>query len=309
MTLHLRLPENASSGRKTPRATRKPHSPKGKHMAKTDLTTNPADPSQLPAYLAGMAPVSNTDNFDASDVVLPRVKLLQGLSSEIDTFDEAKAGQFWHTGLDVSLGTEVRFIVADRRKKYLLMAPIADGQGILARSDDFITWDRTGSWNIKLKHVKEPVKWEIKDLDVAASGLAEWGTSNPSDEDSPPAATIFYDYLVLLPDYMEYGPAILSLARSQIRKAKKGLNDKIKLHADMGRPMQSCMFTMSVVEDSADGQDFKNYLFKSAGFVQEEALFKHALEYRGALANIKIQDEGRTESDDVAPKDSGEGNY
>lgn len=271
-------------------------------------TTNPKDDSQLPTYLQRYGQVQDDDNFDSSDVVLPRIKLLQGISGEIETFDDAKAGRFWHTGLDISLGDNFRFVVADRRKKYLLSAPIEDGQGVLARADDAKTWDRLGSWNVKIKGVKQPVTWEITDLDVAKSGLAGWGTYNPDDEDSPPAATLFYDYLVLLPDYPDLGPAVLSLARSQIKTAKKGLNDKIQLHKTNGRPMQAVMFKAASKDDSADGQSFKNFVFSGAGFVQDEALFKQALELRGALADIKIQDEGDTGADPKA-KDDGEGDF
>lgn len=276
---------------------------KGTAVAKPE-----ADKDQLPAYLQGYQGGISEDNFDSSDVVLPRVKLLQGISGEIETFDEARTGHFWHTGLDISLGESFRFVVADRRKKYLLSAPIEDGQGVLARADDAKTWDRLGKWNVKIKGVKNPVTWEITDLDLVKSGLTGWGTYNPDDEDSPPAATLFYDYLVFLPDYPELGPAVLSLARSQIKTAKKGLNDKIKLHATNGRPMQAIMFEATSKTDTSDGQDFKNYVFRQTGFVQDEALFNLAREHVGALANIKVQDEEVSESN-RAPADDGEGDY
>lgn len=256
-----------------------------------DLVVGSSISDQLPAYLAGLKPNMGSDNFDSSDVVVPRIKLLQGISPEVEAFDEAKAGVFWHSGMDVPLGSSIRFIIADRRKKYLLSAPIEDGQGVLARADDAMTWDRLGSWSVKLKGVKNPVTWEIKDRDVHASGLTKWGTYNPADEDSPPAATLFYDYLVFLPDHMDLGPAVISLARSSIRSAKKGLNDKIQLHRQNGRPMQSLVFFTESFEDSSEGQSFKNWRFKSAGFVMDEAMFKLVSEYAGALSMVKIAEE------------------
>lgn len=279
-------------------------------MAKTEVAVKPEekDDSQLPAYLQNTQ-VDNKDNFDQSDVVIPRIKLLQGLSAEVEQYDEAKTGEFWHTGLDISLGKSFKFIVGDRRKKYLLQAPIQDGQGILARSDDAKTWDKLGKWQVKIKGQKNPVTWEITDLDVEASGLTKWGTTIPDDEDSPPAATLFYDYLVELPDYPELGPAVVSLARSQIKKAKKGLNDKISMHANNGRPMQALLFEANSIDESSDGQDYKNWMFKSAGFVQDKAVFDRMVEYRGALANIKIKDEGAHESDEAAPQDDGKGDF
>lgn len=277
-------------------------------MAKNEVATIEEN-GDLPAYLQQRGKVVNEDNFDSSDVLIPRVKLLQGLSSEVETYDEAKSGNFWHTGLDISLGEKFRFVVADRRKKYLLSVPIEDGQGVLARADDAKTWDRIGSWQVKIKGVKQPVTWEITDPDLAKSGLANWGTYNPADEDSPPAATLFYDYLILLPDYPDLGPAVLSLARSQIKTARKGLNDKIQLHGTNGRPMQALVFEASSRVDSSDGQEFKNFVFRSAGFNHDETLFEQALELRGALANLKIKDEADTGDAERSPADDGEGNF
>lgn len=278
-------------------------------MAKTDVALASAGNNEnLPAFLSGYNDTS-TDNFDTTDVVIPRIKLLQGSSEEVEQYDHAKTGHFWHTGLDMDLGEEIKFVVADRRKKYLLVAPIQDGQGILARSDDARTWDRTGSWNVKIKGLKQPVTWEITDRDVLKSGLTNWGSSIPDDEDSPPAATLFYDYLVFLPDFPEIGPAVVSLARSQIKKAKKGLNDKIQLHKTNGRPMQALMFSAKSVDEVADGQSFKNWSFTGAGFVQDEEFFKTALEFSGALANVKVQDEVMSEQSEGKAVDDGEGSF
>lgn len=264
--------------------------------------------ADLPDYLKNYAmPNDGSDNFDSDDILLPKIKLLQGISGEVETFDEAKAGHFWHTGLDVSLGPSFRFVVADRRKKYLLSAPIEDGQGVLARADDFKTWDRTGEWQVKIKGVKKPVTWKIEDTDVVKSGLADWGTYNPEDEDSPPAATMFYDYLVFLPDHLDFGPAILSLARTQIKHAKRGLNDKIQLHKNNGRPMQALIFEAKSIDDQADGQSFKNLQFISGGFNRDEELFNLAVQHVGALANVKIKDE--EEVDEKPPADDGEGEF
>ena len=267
--------------------------------------------SDVPDYLKGNKPAVLDDNFDASDVSIPRIKLLQGTSPEVEAFDNAKPGSFWHTGMDAPLPPDVTFIVCARRKKALLVAPLTDGQGILARSDDAKTWDKMGEWEVKFKDRKEPVKWKIDALDVGASGLLEWGTQFPEDEDSPPAATLFYDYLVIFPDHLDWGPAVLSLARSQIRPARRGLNDKITLHAQNGRPLQSLAFTATAIKESnSDNQDYYNFRFSSAGFATEE-LFKMAEDLSGLLAEKTIQgetDDIQTPSESEAV-DDGKGNF
>lgn len=275
---------------------------------KTDVALVNND--NAPAFLGGYA-VPQEDNFDSSDVVIPRIKLLQSQSGEVQTFDNARIGEFWHTGFDMPLGTNFRFVIADRRKKYLLVAPLADGQGILARSDDAVNWDRLGEWQVKIKGVRNPVTWSIDTKDVLKSKVLQWGSSNPENEDSPPAATLFYDYLVFCPDMPDLGPSVISLARSQIRKAKKGINDKIALHRTHGRPMQALIFSASSVEEHGDEGPYRNWSFQSAGFVQDEAFFKQMLEYRGALSSVVVQGEADAADDGKSSgtADDGEGKF
>lgn len=267
--------------------------------------------NDLPAYLQDQQFDTQDDNFDSSDVVLPRIKLLQGISPEVEQYEHAKIGCFWHSGMDVNLGDEIEFVAADRRKKYLLSAPLEDGQGVLARADDAKTWDQTGEWQVKLKGVKKPVTWAIADLDVAKSGLANWGTSNPEDEDSGPAATLFYDYLVFLPEHLDLGPAIISLSRSSVKKAKKGLNDKIEMQKNNGRPMQALKFKATSVSESSASGDFKNWQFTSAGFNTDENLFNMAREHIGSLKTVRIADEADTDDGSAAggTVDDGKGNF
>jgi len=274
---------------------------------KADIVVAPPANDQLPDYLRDQS-FKPEDNFGSEDVFIPRIKLLQGLSPEIGSFPEAKVGDFWHGGADVSLGTSFAFVIGDRRKKYLLSTPIADGQGVLARADDAMHWDRLGTWQVKLKDVKKPVTWTIADLSVEKSGLAGWGSGNPEDPDSTPAATLFYDYLVMCVDQPDLGPAVISLARSSIRKAKRELNPKIKLHLDAGRPMQALKFIASSVDDMANNQPYKNWSFRASGFVGKE-LFDQMRQYRGALANFKVQDEAAPETDASGTGDTGEGNF
>lgn len=258
-------------------------------MSKTELTTT--EEGSVPAYLQNVNAGTQTDNFDASDVAIPQIKLLQGSSTEVSEHDNAKPGNFWHTGMDIDLGDSLKFIVCSRRKRYLLQAPLDDGQGILARAEDAKTWDRTGSWKVKIDK-KTTATWTIDDLDVMKSGLTKFGTSDPEDENSPPAATLFYEYLVLLPDHLDLGPAVISVARSAIKKAKKGLNDKISLQAQNGRPLQSLTFSAkSVTEQNSSNQDFNNWQFTSAGFAPEEQ-YNKAVQIASDLADYKVQDEG-----------------
>lgn len=253
-----------------------------------------------PSYLAELekkGAVRSNDNFDSSDITIPRVKLIQALSQEVEDFNDAKPGTLWHTGADKNLGTELDFIIMSRRKRLLLVAPIDDNQGILARADDCIHWvPPVGEFSVKIKGRKDPQIWKLAPT-VAESGLDKWGSYNDQDENSPPAATLFYEYLVLLPDHLDLGPVVLSLTRSQIKKAKKGINDKISMHGSAGRPMQALVFHAKSVSEESQAGKYYNFQFSSNGFASEE-LYKKALEMSGVLSNYKVQDEDKAARDE-----------
>lgn len=260
-------------------------------MAKKDVAKVKDD--GVPDYLGGFTPDDMPDdNFTGDDIVIPQIKLLQGTSEQIQLFDTARSGEFWHTGFDSPLGKEVRFIVCSRKRKYLLQAPMDDGQGVLARADDAITWDRVGSWEVQVDK-KTKVTWAITDLNVVRSGLIDWGTFDPeADPQSPPAATLFYEYLVILPDFPDYGPAVISLARSAIKGAKKGINTKIDLHKAANRPQQSLVFeARSIAEVNDSGQDYSNWMFSGVGFASAEE-YQAAKQISDTISVFVVKDEG-----------------
>lgn len=222
--------------------------------------------AQLPAYLQQHQGGAVLQGIDASDLILPRIKLLQGISPECEAFEAAKPGLFWHNVLGEPIGPTFDFIVASFRKKYLLMAPLGDSRKILARAEDGVNWNPPeGKFRVKIKKVKEEQEWELKPT-VRESGLAEFGSSVKGDPDSPPAAVLIYEYLCYLPDMPHYSPIIMSLARSQI-KPGKDLNSKISFR---GQPLNAMRFTANVIEQVGEEGPFKNYQFVSNGFATEE---------------------------------------
>ena len=254
--------------------------------------------SAIPSYLKSMEgrPATLDDNFDADDITLPRVALLQGTSDICKEFADAQPGMFWHTGLDRAVDP-MRFVICSRRKRVLLSAPLDDGRGVLARAEDALTWDRTGEWTVVLdRKTRRTAVWTILDLNVARSGLLKWGTADPEFPQSPPAATLFYEYAVLFPDEPELGMAVVSLARSAIKRAKQGLNDKIALHASNGRPMQSLVFEAKATVETNDFGDFYNWRFTGAGFAPEE-VYERAVMNAALAANYRLADEDRLGSD------------
>jgi hypothetical protein len=284
-------------------------------MAKKSVDTRTVAKESLPApraadsvpdYLQDVKAGSFLHGVGQEDIALPSIRLLQDMSEVVKTRDDAKPGTWWHTGFDVSLGPSFEFVIAANRKKYLLMAPISDTRRVLARADDGVHWNPpTGSFEVRLKNVKQPVVWTLKPT-VAESGLAEYGTYNPNDPESPPAAVLVYEHLVILPDHLDLGPAFLSFARSQIKKVRRELYPKIAIHNSAGRPMQALCFLASAIEEKGAEGLYYNVTFRSAGWASKE-LFELACQWSKHFERIRPQDDysdhaprERDEADDGA---------
>ncbi len=239
----------------------------------------------LPSYLTGKEKVG-LDGMGTADLVVPRVKLLQGLSAELDTFDTAKRGHFWHNVMDINLGDSLKFVICRTAKRYTLLAPIGDGRVVLARAPDGVHWQpKEGTFKVKPKGSTNEVEWKLAPT-VEESGLHLFGSSIPGNPDSNPAAVMSYDYLSLLPDHPELGVVVISAARSQVRVVKRQLNSKIEMFANRNIPMQSLVFQLGVIKETGEEGDFFNYQVAMAGYAGE-AMFEQALAVRERFSDFQ----------------------
>jgi len=261
--------------------------------------------SMLPAHLQGGKKAS-LGNVDSSDLIMPRVKLLQSTSPELDTFEKAKKGAFWHTMADETLGTTIKFVPIVIRKSAVLWAPRGDDRGILARSMDCKTWDTLDEFVVKPKKAGgKSVTWSTKpgNGSVKESGLLEFGSEIPDDKNSAPAAALQYNMLFWFPDFQDYSPAVVLNTRSQVKKAK-GLISRIEM-----KPVDHFlqMYEMSVIKESNDaGEEFFNYSYIAAGYVDaEQAEITKMLHDRFGGADFRANDEDDSDSDAKGHKGPG----
>src|SRR5579864_1149163 len=77
-----------------------------------------------------------TERLGSSDAEVPRIKLMQMLSPELEDHDDLKAGDFYHTLTEESLGKEVRITPIFTDVRFVLWRPRKSGGGILARADN-----------------------------------------------------------------------------------------------------------------------------------------------------------------------------
>lgn len=265
-------------------------------MAKTAVALKEETQLVLPDFMLDQVGLG-TEALGAEDVQVPRVKLMQALSPELEEYNDLKKGDFFHTLAERNMGKEVRITPIFVDKRFILWRPRDSGGGILARADDGIHWSPANTeFSVTLKG-GATVRWRTA-ATVAASGLDRWGSSNPGDPNSPPAATRMYNVVVTFPDHPDLPPAVVTLQRAAIKVAQKFLG-KLKITR---APSFGLIYTMSSVDDrNAAGQDYKNYAFKADGMVQDKETYESNFKYYTYFKEqgLQVKDIEDAQDDDI----------
>jgi len=240
--------------------------------------------TQFPALLKDHA---GPGGLGVGDVEMPRLKLLQASSPELTEFNNARQGEFWHSLIDERIGSTVRICPIYINWRFILWRPRESGCGILALADDGKHWTPADSeFAVKLKSGHE-VKWRTART-VTASGLNKRGSYNPSDPNSPPAATRMYSIVCSFPDRQNLPPAVVTLQRAAIKVATK-LIGKLKV---LRAPSFGVILEMASFKDKSPSGEFYNYAFEIAGPVEDKAFYgKNFAQYRRLIEQgLKVKD-------------------
>jgi hypothetical protein len=232
-------------------------------MAQEVENTNPRN--QIPDHLRGFTK-AKIGNVDVTDLVIPRVKLLQALSPELTEFDNAKVGSFWHTIASENMGEELLAIPIVIKKSYVLWSPRNDERGILARAMDGIHWDQPNAeFTVKPKGSPSSVTYKLA-ATVAESGLDLFGSSIPGDPQSVPAASLTYNMLWFFPEFQELSPSVIINTRSSIKPMQQLLS---KIDA---KPVAHFvqMYKIGIVQARGAEGPYFNYTYTSDGFADAE---------------------------------------
>lgn len=256
----------------------------------------------IPAHLAQYQK-AKIGNVDSSDRIIPRIKLIQAISPELQDFETAKAGQFWHTIAQENLGPTLRAIPIIIQKSYVLWAPRHDDRGILARAMDGIHWDPADAeFTVKPKGSVNSITYRTKKT-VAESKLDQFGTSIPGDSNSPPAASLTYNMMWHLLDYPELSPSIIINTRSAVKPMQQLLS-----RIDSKPVPHYCQVYEigSVQQKGAEGPYF-NFNYTGSGFADEDqAAFCAALYEQfgkgGWIANDEAPDEPVFDKTDIGER-------
>lgn len=224
---------------------------------------------EMPSFMQNKAG-RGTEGISNSDVEIPRLVLLQSLSDEVNNGD-CRPGQFYHNIMEEELGDELTIIPIYSDIRFILWNPRHSGGGILARADDGVHWNPPNQkFEVQpYKDIKKTVTWETKET-VEESGLSAWGSSDPENPDSAPAATKMYSTVCWIKERPDLSPCVLTLQRSSVTVARKFMG-KLKM---IEAPSYGLQFRMtSIVDQNGAGEEFRNYRIETDGFVEDEELF------------------------------------
>jgi predicted nucleic-acid-binding Zn-ribbon protein len=213
-----------------------------------------------------------TEDMSQEDLEIPRLKLMQGVSKELQENDQLRAGYFYHPAADLIFTEPFLAVPLLMDRRFILWRPRDQGGGILARADDGVHWsppDTDFRVTLDKKDGGNEVIWRTAKT-VKQSGLDAWGSMNPDDPKSPPAATLMYNYLLAFPEYPDVVPAVFTFQRSAIRNARK-FNTKIRT---IRAPIFGVVYQFgSVVDTNGRGQDFFNVQTTAYGRVTDESAY------------------------------------
>jgi len=266
------------------------------------VTTSTGGLPAAPSFMQGLTG-QGMEGLNASDIEIPRIKLLQGISPELMEFDDAKQGHFFHNVAEMDLGDKLTIVPLYIWKMFILWQPRESGGGILARAEDGIHWNPgAGEFDVKINKGTKNARWKLAPT-VAASRLDQWGTYDPEDPNSQPAATRMFNIVAFIKEYPELSPAVITLQRSSIKVARRFAG---KLQMTQA-PSYGRIFEIGPVQDqNKAGDKFWNYAFTSKGFVQDEEEFNlYKSMYENFKANgVQIKDIDGLADDDM-PTEAG----
>lgn len=220
-------------------------------------------------------------NIGIQDMEIPVLKLLQGLSPEVKAHHHLRAGNWYHTILERDLGPVIPAVIVEMVHRSVDLWTPKDVRGVesklLARAADGEHWDRPGQrFDVQLANGKT-VEWATGPS-VSASGLLNWGSSDPSNTNStgvPPAATLVYTLIlrVIEPDGIS-APCVYTPSK-MARKAVMRLNSRIDMRMGNTPPLKQ-LFQLSCVEKSGrmPGVSWFEPEFTSAGELKDAELFE-----------------------------------
>jgi hypothetical protein len=257
----------------------------------------------VPAYIKkGLA--RGTESVQTKDLIIPRLDLMQDISPQVQD-GEIEAGHWRNSVTEEDWGDEMIFVPIVIDTRYILWRPRHEGGGILARADDGIHWSpANGEWKVKPhKKLNKEVVWRTAPT-VEQSGLHLWGSTDPDDGDSPPAANKMVVVFGFSPQRPQ-SPLVVSHQRGSFKVGNKFMS-RVKFSGQDAFATQYRLRAERI--PNSENQQFWVPKWVASGFVDErtyiacEKLYKNLQSREFQIhKEEELQDQG-----DVGSGDDGE---
>lgn len=228
-------------------------------------------------------------NVTAKDMIVPRLSLLQGMSPLVQEDPRTYfPGEWYHSVLGEVMGKSLKVVPLQVQRSLELWAPREMNIGLLARSTDGIHWDKPHE-KFQVIVNKRKVVWDTKGS-VGESGLADWGSSDPSDPKSPPAATLTYRTAFFLVEHPELGPCLMISAKT----AARGVQDlitRVQARHLGGTPFYAQQYQLASIEQTKNNNKWYVPTFRNDGNVTDSNLRLHLEGLAKAMATMNIRAE------------------
>jgi hypothetical protein len=217
-------------------------------------------------------------NIGIQDMEIPALKLLQGLSPEVKQHHHLRAGNWYHTILERDLGPVIPKVLIEVVHRSVDLWSPKNVRGVdsrlLARAPDGEKWDRPNQIFEVLLENGQKVEWNTRST-VQASGLLNFGSSDPNNPNSVPAANLVYTLIMRIIDPTGIGAPCVYIPSKMARKAIMRLNSRIDARMDTTPPLKQ-LYSLGVVEKSGRSAGISWYEpeFTAAGALQDEELFE-----------------------------------
>ena len=235
------------------------------------MSNDLVDGAKPPAWALQKSTGASFGNVRPEDIRPPEVKLLQATSPECAEQPGARAGEFWLTGQNMNLGPEIIGTPIVRKMTYVLWNPTKslDSKAPMAVASDGIHWDVPNqTFEVYFPNNRTPYKWETKRT-VVESGLHLFGSSQPDNPKSTPAAAATYQILwaFRLPDGRPQ-LGIITNSRTALKPIKElfGMIDGRKPLDFYFLRFRICAVRISM----RPGEYFFSYKYFAAGLVEDE---------------------------------------
>ncbi len=232
----------------------------------------------LPAYLQDYQGPTGAEGIDNEDLTIPRIMFAQAMSPVVKEKKCEDGDIFLNITQEVlaQKGEPLEIVPLIAYKDYVLWRDRKDnGGGLMARASAVVVdgetkyaWDLPNTTFDNKIGGKKAVKWTTGVyVDDEGFDLKAWGSSDPDDPKSPPAAAVHHNYIVRLPQFGNM-IAAMSLSITKVGRAKD-FNAMLKLGS---APIFSRKFLLSTEDDNRDSGEFANVRFRPYGFVTEEEM-------------------------------------